>query len=473
MTRRAVRVAFALLAVSGCAALAPRPAWELPPPPVSEGPIVPQQRLHRATLDNGLEVLVLEDHRTPRLSVGITLRRGIAIEPLDQAGLASLTTEVMKRGAGSRDALALARAVEDIGASLSADAGWDSTSVGLTGLSEDGDALFALLADVVRRPRFDRAEVERARAETIQSLEQDRDEPEVLLGRQLDRVLYPGHRYGIPEDGERASLMRLDARALRAFHDRIFVARNAILYAVGDISADDAFARARAGFGDWAAGTVPEPGPAPPVVTPPARKIVVVDRPELVQAQIALAHEGIARTDAERIPALLMNTVLGGGGFLSRLLTRVRAEEGLTYSIGSAFSMRRHAGPFAVMTFTRVPEVGRVVSLVISVLEGMRRDPPSEDEFRLAKSFNAGRFVLGFETSTSIAAGLIDLDVYGLPGNSLDTYRTRVNATTREEVAAQARRLLHPERLAIVVVGPAEALRPQLAPLGEVEVVKP
>jgi len=473
MTRSVRLAAFGLLALSGCSALAPKPAWEQPPPPVAEGPIVPQQRLHRATLDNGLEVLVLEDHRTPRLAVGIALRRGIAIESLDQAGLASLTTEVMKRGAGSRDALALARAVEDLGASLSADAGWDSTSVGLSGLSSDGDTLVALLADVVRRPRFEPSEVDRARAETIQSLEQDRDEPEALLGLQLDRVLYPDHRYGLPEDGERKSLMRLDAHALRAFHDRVFVARNAIFYAVGDISYDDALARARAQFGDWAAGSVPEPGPAPPALTPPARRIVVVDRPDLVQAQIALAHEGIARTDPQRIPALLMNTVLGGGGFLSRLLTRVRAEEGLTYSIGSGFSMRRHPGPFAVTTFTRVPEVGRVVSLVLSVLEGMRKDPPSEDEFRLAKSYNAGRFVLGFETSSAIAAGLIDLDVYGLPSDSLDTYRARVNATTREEVAAQAQRLLHPERIAIVVVGPAEALRPQLAPLGEVEVVKP
>jgi predicted Zn-dependent peptidase len=440
---------------------------------VQEGSIVPEQRLHRAVLENGLDVLLLEDHRTPRLSIGIALRRGIAVEPLDQAGLASLTTEVMKRGAGSRDALALARTIEDIGATLSADAGWDSASVGLTGLSEDGDKLFDLLADVVRRPRFERAEVDRARAETIQALEQEKDEPESLLDRQLDQVLYPGHRYGIPQDGEPRSLMRLDARALREFHRRLFVARNAIFYAVGDIAPDDALARVRAKFGDWEAGAVPEPGPPPPAPTPAARRIVVVDRPDLVQAQIALAHEGISRTDPGRIPALLMNTVLGGGGFLSRLLTRVRADAGLTYSIGSLFEMRRQAGPFAVSTFTRVPEVGRVVSLVLEVLESMKSDPPGEDEFRLAKSFNVGRFVLGLETSQAIAAGLIDLDVYGLPRDSLDTYRTRVNATTQEEVADAARRLLHPERIAIVVVGPAAALRAQLEPLGTVEVVKP
>jgi zinc protease len=473
MTRRTAAAALGLLVLCACSALGTKPAWEQPPPPVAEGPIVPQQRLHRATLENGLEVLVLEDHRTPRLSVGITLRRGIAVEPLDRAGLASLTTEVMKRGAGSRDALALARAVEDIGASLSADAGWDSTGVGLSGLSGDADTLYALLADVVRRPRFDPAEVARARAETLQSLEQDKDEPEELLARALDRVLYPDHRYGIPGDGDPRSLAHLDAHALREFHDRLFVPRNAIFHAVGDISADDALTRARAAFGDWTGGPVPDPGPAPPAETPTARRIVVVDRPDLVQAQIALAHEGIARTDPDRIQALLMNTVLGGGGFLSRLMTRARAEQGLTYSIGSGFSMRRHAGPFAVTTFTRVPEVGRVVSLVLEVLEGMKTSPPTEDEFRLAKSYNAGRFVLGFETSGAIAAGLIDLDVYGLPADSLDTYRTRVNATTREELADQARRLLHPERIAIVVVGPAEALRPQLAPFGAVEVVEP
>jgi zinc protease len=460
------------VATLACASLH-APSWDRPPPPVREGPVVPADRLHRTTLANGLEVLVLEDHDLPRLSVGVVLRRGVEVEPLDQAGAVSLMAEVMKRGAGSRDALTLARAVEDLGASLSVDAGWDSVSVGLSGLSEDADRLYDLLADVTLRPRFDPGEVVRARAEQIAALEQDQDRPETLLHRQLARTLYPGHRYGLPAAGDRASVAHLDVAALRAFHERLFAARNAIFYAVGDVHWNDALAEAKARFGAWPAGRVPDAGPPPPAVTPPSRRVVIVDRPDLNQAQIALAHEGIRRTDPDRIPANLMNTMLGGGGFLSRLLTRVRAEEGLTYSIGSGFAMRRHGGPFTVGTFTRVPEAGRVVGLVLDEIERMKVEPPGLADLRLAKSFSAGRFVLGLETSAAIASALVELDVYGLPRDSLDTYRTRLNDTTLAQVETAATRLLHPDRMAIVVVGPAGTLKPQLERFGPVEIVKP
>jgi len=472
--RGAAVVAAALAAGAlGCALFSPRPAWELPPPPVAEGPVVPQERLHRTRLENGLEVVVLEDHALPRLSVGLLLRRGAEIETTSDAGLVSLLADVMERGAGPRDALALARAVEEIGADLGVDAGMDSMSVGLSGLSGDAGTLFDLLSDVALRPRLEAAEVARARAEALAGFEQDKDDPGTLLSRQLSQTLYDGHRYGLPVAGAPESVARLDAAALRAAHARLFVASNAIVYVVGDLSNADALAQVRAHFGGWAAGAAPPPGPPPPSPTPPARRVVLVDRPDLAQAQLALAHEGISRTDPERIPAGLMNTILGGGGFLSRLMSRVRADEGLAYSIGSGFAMRRHGGPFVVSTSTRVPEAGRVVDIVLEEIERMRREPPSADDLRKSRSLSAGSFVLGLETSAAIAGALVELDVYGLPPDSLDTYRTRLNAVTADEVEQAAVRLLHPERLAIVAVGPAEALRPQLERFGPVEVVKP
>ena len=188
---------------------------------------------------------------------------------------------------------------------------------------------------------------------------------------------------------------------------------------------------------------------------------------------LAIGHEGISRRDPERVPADLMNTVLGGGGFLSRLMTRVRADEGLAYSIGSGFALRWYPGPFLVSTSTRVAEAGRVVEIVLAEMDGMHDRPPSAADLRLVKSFSAGRFVLGLETSSAIAGSLVDLDVYGLPPDSLDTYRTRVQAVTQEDVASAARRLLHPDRVAIVAVGPAASLRAQLERFGPVEVVEP
>ena len=472
MKRAAAAVAIALLAC-GCAVLRPKPAWEQPPAPVAEGPVVPAERLHRVQLDNGIAVLVLEDHALPRLAIGVVTRRGANSESLAQAGVASLTLDVMKRGAGPRDALALARAVEEMGASLSASAEWDSTSVGISGLAEDADRLFDVLDDVVRRPRFETGEVARARAEQLASFEQEKDEPHAVAGKQLARLLYDGHRFGLPADGDPAHVAKLDAAALRAFHARLFTPSQMIVYVVGDLGADAALARVRQHFGAWPAGAGLGLGEAPPDPTPPARRIVIVDRPDLSQAALVIGHEGISRRDPQRIPADLMNTVFGGGGFLSRLMSVVRADAGLAYSIGAGFALRWYPGPYIVSTSTRVAEAGRVVELVLAEMERMRTNPPSAEDLRLVKSFSAGRFVLGLETPTAIAGALVDLDVYELPPDSLDTYRTRLRAVTQEDVAAAALRLLHPERAAIVAVGPAAALRPQLERFGAVEVVAP
>jgi zinc protease len=472
----AARAAFALaslaLSVAGCASLASDP-WDAPPPPIAEGPVVPQERLHRATLENGLAVLVLEDHALPTVAIGLVTRRGAASEPVEEAGSVALALDCMKRGAGARDAFALARAVDEMGASLSASAGFDSVSVGLSGLSEDADRLFALLGDVVRRPRFEAGEVARARAEQLASFEQEKDEPHALAGRRLARTLYDGHRYGVAVDGAPESVARLDARALRAWHARIFTPAQSIAYVVGDVRRDEAIARVRAQFGDWPAAPGVERGAPPPERVPDATRVVIVDRPDLGQAQLIVGHEGLSRRDPERISADLLNTVLGGGGFLSRLMSKVRAEEGLAYGVASGFSLRWFAGPFLISTSTRAAEAGRVVELLLGEMARMQSDPPGDADLRQVKSFSAGRFALGLETSAAIAGSLVDLDVYELPPDSLDTYRTRLQRVETADVEHAAERLLHPERAAIVAVGPAEVLRPQLARFGPVSVEKP
>lgn len=473
----AAAVGLSLAIALGCAfwpASEPEPApWERPPPPIAEGPVVPAERLHRRVFDNGLEVLVLEDHRLPRFEAGVVVRRGAGLEARKEAGLATYVSELFERGAGELDALGFARAVERLGASLSAQANWDATTVSISGLSEDRERLFELLVDVVRRPRFDAPEAEKARAEQLAALERAKDKPQTLAAWNLLHALYPEHRYGLPLEGAPEAVARFDAAAARDFHAKTFVASNAVAYFVGDLTAEDAFAMVEARLADWPAGRLPPPGPPPPERTPEARRVVIVEQPDLVQAQIVIGHEGIERTHPERVAAGTLNSVLGGSAFLSRLMRSVRAEAGLTYSVGSGFSMRRHPGPFSVGTFTRVAETRRVVDLLLAELERMQREPPDDEELRTAKSYMAGRFALSLETPSSIANQLVDLEIYGLPPDSLDTYRTRLRRVSEADVARVAREYLHPERAAIVVVGPSQELRPQLEDLGPVEVVEP
>lgn len=446
-------------------------AWELPPPVPEDRPVVDGSRLHRRTLANGLELVLLVDRRLPAVDFGVIVRRGAAVVPVEEAGLAAFTAELMGRGAGQRTALELAEVVDALGASLGTGSSWDSTSVAVSGLSRDQAVLFDVLADVVLRPRFDPDEATRVRDEMLAGLEKAREDPKTLASWNFAEALYPGHRFGLPASGRPDTVAALDAEAARRFHGQVFVPANAVFYAVGDIDPDALGARIEAAFGPWAGAAAPAPGPPPP--TRKGRDVVVVDRPDLGQAQVMIGHAGIKRTEPRRIPVQAMNTVLGSAGFSSRLMSKIRAEEGLTYGIRSSFAGRRQPGPFVIGTFTRVPEVGRLVSLTLAELERVRVEPPSPDELASAKTLLAGRFGLGLETSSAVVAALVELDVQGLPEDSLDTYRGRIRALGDDEVAAAARDFVRPEEAAIVVVGPAEALRPQLEAFGPVRVVQP
>jgi zinc protease len=468
-----MRLACAALgvALAGCAYVSPPRLWDLPPPPPRDAAVVDPARLHRSTLPNGLEILIYQDERFPAFDAGLVTRRGAGVELPEQAGLAVFTAELMGRGAGGRDALELAGVVDALGADLSVSAGWDSLSATVGGLSIDQDVLLDILADVVLRPDFREEEALRIRAEQLAKIARTADDAAQLAARGLFRTLYPGHRFGVPLDGSAETVAKLDAAGARAFHARMAGPSDAIVWATGDVDPEALLAGVRERFGDWPAATLPDLQPAP--LAPPARRVVVIDRPELGQAQIAVGHEGIARTDPRRLEVQLLNTVLGAGGFSSRLMGRIRGVEGLTYGISSHFAQRHQPGPFAVLTFTRVPEVERLLAILFEELERIRSEPPGPDELAAAQSLRTGRFALALEDSAAVTQGLVDLDVYGLPRDSLDTYRGRVRALQPAEIANVAQALIHPERVSIVVVGPAAELMPQLEAYGPVEVVTP
>jgi zinc protease len=475
------RIVWTLMAVSlvGCAGQGKlrtpwTPAWDLPPPPVKLAPVVRPGALIRAELENGLQIIVLEDHRLPLVNISLSVRRGSGAVDPELAGLAEFTSELMNRGAGDWDALTLAQQVDDIGASLFIGSDWDSMNVTVRGLSTDMDRLLEIFDSVTRDPRFDPAEAEKTRNEQLAGLEAKKDSPGTLVQWKAMAAIYPSHRYGVPRSGTPESVARLDEKVARALHESYFVPNNAVLSISGDVDASAFIARMRKVLADWSPSDVPEQTPPPPIEALATPRIVIVDEPDLVQARIVITHEGIARTDPRRVAAGLMNDTLGGSGFSSRMMKTLRSNEGLTYGVGSGFALRRQPGPFIVSTFTRVAETRRAVNILLGEIEGIRGDhAQTADELMKAKSYNVGQFGLGLETSAAVLDALVDLELHGLPENSLDTYRARVDAVTLEEVDEIARALLHPDRAAIVLLGPAADLVPQFEDLGEIQVVEP
>ncbi|MFP8873330.1 MAG: pitrilysin family protein, partial [Myxococcota bacterium] len=268
-----LRLALLALAFVGCINPGPRKAWEKPPPPAHEAAVVESGAFHRSTLANGVRVLALEDPRLPRVVVGATFRRGAGAVPPARSGLAVYTASLMERGAGDRDALALAQAVDEIGAAMSVTTGWDSTSVTLSGLSRDLDRLVEVLTDLVLRPRLDAGEALRVRAEQLARLGQARDDPGTVVGWAAGQTLYPDHRYGRPLSGTPETVSRLDSAAARDFHARVFVPGNAILFASGDIRAADWQRRVSAAFEGWRPGSEPVEAPVPPAPTPDRKSV--------------------------------------------------------------------------------------------------------------------------------------------------------------------------------------------------------
>ncbi len=439
----------------------------------SVAPVVDPARLHRATLANGMTLIVLEDSRLPRVSLGVAVRRGAGDEPRERAGLASLTAALMEREAGERSALELAQAVDERGATLHVQAGWDSMEAGIEGLTRDLDFFFEILGDVVQRPVFSTEELRRIRANQIAALVRGKDDLETLAEWAMQDALYPTHRYGLPVTGSPSTLAKISQTEVRNFYAQVFVPSNAIFYAVGDLKFEDVLARVNASFGTWRSGVLLAAGEVPPGLEVMQRKIVIVDRPDVKQSQIVLGHAGIARANDDRLPVELMSRAFGGGGFSSRLMTKIRSDAGLTYGVYAGFAMRRPSGQFYLMTSTRVSETRRVIDMALEEMVRMQTQPVDAAELGRVQSFAEGRFALGLETSDAVMDSLVNLAEYGLPEDSLDTYRRRVREVTTQDTERVAKQYLAPDRASIVVVGPAQELRAQLEALGPAIIITP
>jgi predicted Zn-dependent peptidase len=454
-----VKVLTLLLALGG-AALG---ADELSLPPVT-----------RATLDNGLRVMVAEYRELPLIEFYLIVGAGAAQDPPGKEGLATLTAATLTRGAGERSATELARAIESLGGQLGASAGTDGTIVSGEFLAQDFPAGLDLLRAVLLDPRFERDEVRRARDEQLAGIVAALEEPSAIAEKCYAAFLYGAHPYGRPAEGRRDAVRRLGRGDVRAYYERWYRPNNTILVLVGDLTARDALIRLREAFGAWRAApdAIPQRAAAPEPQR--ERRVLLVDKPDATQTQLRFGNIALARSHPDHLPATVANTILGGG-FTSRLIEELRVKRSLTYAAWSMFAARLTGGDFRLGTFTKSPTTAETLALALEVEGDFRSRPPARPALDKAKAYLRGQFPLKLESPDALAARLADIEFQGLPADELTTYRHRVAALTPDDVArAAARHMPTPETVAIVVVGKAAELRPQLGDrFGPVETVQP
>lgn len=444
--------------VEALAAARPRPAPGVPRP-------YRFPAFTRTVLDNGLAVIRCHLPGRQVVSARLVTEGGITREPPAQAGIAMLAARAVTEGTEQASAGAFADAVEALGADISVDAGWDSLQASLSVPASRLEPALELLAEAVLHPAFPPAEVERLRLERLNDIKQERADPTQRAQIAFVEAVYtPESPYARQPGGSAESVAGLDRDQLVAHYHRSASPVGASLIVAGDLEGVGIEQLADRLFGRW---TGPAPGTAVPKVAEAiaGTSITLVARPGSPQSVVAMGHLGAARLIPDYYPTMLMATVLGGL-FTSRLNLKLREEKGYTYGARAGFDFRRQPGPFGA-TFSAATPVS--IPALTEALAEIRRLHGGGDgaitqaELAFAQDYLVGIYPLAFETPDAISTAITRWVVYGLPEDYFETYRPALQAVTVDQATAAAARRLHPDRMAIIVVGD-----PDLAgPLGE------
>ncbi|HYC61232.1 MAG TPA: pitrilysin family protein [Thermoanaerobaculia bacterium] len=418
----------------------------------------------RVTLPNGLRVLVTENRNAPLVSLRALVRSGADHDTAKTAGLASIVADMLDEGAGARDAIQLAEDIGTLGASLGTGADWDASYISLDVLSRNTAPSVSIFGDVTVRPTLPEDGLERVRAERINDLLQQRNEPSAIAGKRFANLLYGTGAYGNSVSGNADSVARIKLDDVRTFYEQHYLPNNSSVVVSGDIDAAAAIELVTLALGTWTPGVEP---PRPVVTSQPigAAKIYVVDRPQAVQSEIRVGHLGVPRSCEDYFPLSVMNAIFGGV-FNSRINLNLRERHGYTYGARSQFAFRRQAGPFVIAAPVRNEVTRESVSEIVGELRRIRTGDIDTRELEDTKNYLMGVFPATVQTAADIASRLVDMELYGLPEDYFDRYRENIAAVTKDEITRVANKYLDPDRILIVVVGSASAIREPLGTLG-------
>lgn len=423
----------------------------------------------RVVLDNGMILYLLADRELPLVSIQAYIGTGRVYEPADKTGLAGLTGSVL-RGGGT--ALTPAEELDDelefMASSVEAGISDDIGTVSMSCLKKNLDRTLELFAQVLTMPAFRNDRVEQGKNLMIENIRRQNDDPKEVADRELLKAIYRNHPLGrYPTIESVSSLTRDD---LVAFHARYFHPNNIILAVSGDFQRAEILDTLRKAFAGWKKRDISLPRVPDPV--PTSKPEVLLVKKDIDQTVIRMGHLGIEKNNPDLYAVSVMNTILGGNGFSSRLLSVIRAKEGLAYNVESSFRAgRRFPGTFTAETETKSATTAKAIGLMEGIITDMTRQPVSDDELSLARESIINSFIFAFTTPASVVAQQARLEYYGYPQGYLENYRKNIAQVTKSDVLRVARKYLHPGRLILVVVGDEKKFDKPLSTFGEVQPV--
>ena len=417
---------------------------------VSQGGLA-APKIDHWTTDNGVRVHFVPAPEIPILDIRVVFSAGSARDG-DQPGLANLTSTILKEGAGDLDADEFSERLGLTGANVTTGAMRDMAWVGLRTMVDPqyAEPALSLMGDVLNRPRFDEVAIERQRARSLVKLEQLHQSPETVAQETFFKAVYGDHPYGSPVLGTKEAITAITPEHIRAFHERYYVARNAVVAIVGAVSPEQAKAIVEQLVKDLPPG---DPAPAlPPVNALPGPYAAHIDFPS-IQSHIQMGQPGIKRGDPDYFPLLVGNHILGGSSMVSILFKEIREKRGLSYGVQSYFSPMAERGPFVASLQTDGSQSEEALSVLTETIGDFIQNGPRADALESAKQNLIGGFPLGLDSNAKIVEYIAMIGFYHLPLDYLATFPSRVGAVTAEDVKNAFNRRLDLTRMVTITVG--------------------
>ncbi|MBT4889673.1 MAG: insulinase family protein [Rhodospirillales bacterium] len=403
----------------------------------------------------GFSALLVEDHSNPIIAMRIAFHGGSALDPVEQEGLANLVSGLIDEGAGDLDSQTFQARLEDYSIKLSFSSGADSFRGSLTTLSENREEAFSLLKLALTEPRFDAEPVERIKEQILSGIRQSAEDPNSIAYEELYKTVFAGHPYGRPSEGTLETVKGISVEAMAGFVSRRFALDNLHIGVTGDITPDELKTVLNNIFESLPAHATPWEIPLADVSTD--GQALVISKP-VPQSAIVFAQRGLLRPDPDFYPAYVMNYILGGGGFISRLYKEVREERGLAYSVYSYLTPMDKAGLYIGGAGTANARVGETLDVVRAQWALMANKGITQDELNNAKTYLTGSYPLRFSSNSKIANMLLGIEMDDLGDDFFDRRNDLVEAVTLADVNRVAATLLDPKSLTFIVVGEPEGL---------------
>lgn len=403
----------------------------------------------------GIKVWFVEERSIPILSMEVVWKGGASLDPENKAGLANLAASTMDEGAGDLDSRAFQKRLSDLAISLSFDAAKDSFGGSLKTLAQNREEAFRLFSLALTSPQFAEEPVERIRSQILVSLNRKLSDPNSLAGRKWFDAAFGDHPYKQPSEGTLETVKSVTRDDLKAFKNRQIAKDNMVISVVGDISPEELKSLIDKTFG----GIVEKADLKDlPKVSPDLSEGVVVIDYDIPQAVVVFGGQGVSRDDPDYYAAYVLNYILGGGGFESRLTEQIREKRGLVYSIYSYLYPLRYSGVHLGGFGTSNASVGQAIDLLKEELRKIRMDGVTEEELTSAKTYLNGSFPLRLSSNSRIANIMASMQLHDLPVDYLENRTNFINSVTLEDIKRVASRLMDPENLLITVVGKPKGL---------------